>query len=329
MITKFLYSVCLCSIFLAVGCSGIKNSMRTSEKNSLWNPIQKISDDGKEKKSKSDAELTPVTMTAIWTDSVYEKAGEVSVKGFGGRIFFYNANQKLVKADGELIIYGFDDSTKNLNDGTADKKFVYQQDRFQTHYSENKLGASYSVWVPWEPMGGYRKSITLIPMFRTVDGDLIKCTQTIAILPGKIRPDTEVADSQMDRPYKVLGSSSAVIRRAGYHSGMAIAGDSQELSQVGFKQKTADSSGIKTSTISMTPSMSQRLALANQNHVVKSRGADSIGSPVLDNKNVLGPETGGIVTTTLPNFPSSDSELKQRQKAASVGGQAFGMPGSF
>jgi hypothetical protein len=166
-------------------------------------------------------------------------------------------------------------------------------------------------------------------MFRTVDGDLIKCTQTIAILPGKIRPDTEVADSQMDRPYKVLGSSSAVIRRAGYHSGMAIAGDSQELSQVGFKQKTADSSGIKTSTISMTPSMSQRLALANQNHVVKSRGADSIGSPVLDNKNVLGPETEGIVTKTLPNFPSSDSELKQRQKAASVGGQAFGMPGSF
>jgi hypothetical protein len=166
-------------------------------------------------------------------------------------------------------------------------------------------------------------------MFRTVDGDLIKCTQTIAILPGKIRPDTEVADSQTDRPYKVLGSSSAVIRRAGYHSGMAIAGDSQELSQVGFKQKSPNSSGIKTSTISMTPSMSQRLALANQNHVKKSRAADSFVSQVLDNKKILGPETGGIVTTTLPNLPSSDIELQQGQKAPTVSGRAFGMPGAF
>ena len=329
MIVKFLYSVCLCSIFFTVGCSGIKNSMRTSEKNSLWNPIQKISDDSKVKKSKSDDDLTPVTMTAIWTDSVYEKAGEVSVKGFGGRIFFYNANQQLVKADGELIIYGFDDSTKNSDEGTADKKFVYQQDRFQTHYSENKLGASYSVWVPWEPLGGYRKSITLIPMFRTVDGDLIKCTQTIAILPGKVRSDTEVADSQVNRPYKVLGSSSAVIRRAGYHSGMAIAGDSQELSQVAFKEKASDSSGIKTSTISLTPSMSQRLALANQKRMVNSRPAQTNVSPVFESKKMLSSETAGDVTTTLPNLPISNSEQKNAKKTPSFGGRAFGMPGAF
>jgi len=329
MITKVLYSVCLCSIIFTVGCSGIKNTMRSSEKNSLWNPIQKVSEDSKKKKSKSDIDSTPVTMTAIWTDSVYEKAGEASVKGFGGRIFFYNANEKLVKADGELIIYGFDDSSKSLTDRKADKKFVYPQDKFQSHYSENKLGASYSVWVPWEPMGGYRKAITLIPMFRTADGDLIKCTQTIAILPGQVRPDTEVADSQGDQPYKVLGSSSAVIRRAGYHSGMAIAGDSKDVSQVGFQGKTAESEKIKTSTISMTPSMSRRMALANQNRASTPRGADGFVSPEASDRDSKVSETDGIVTTALPGLPSREIESAKESNAMPRNPRTFGMPGAF
>ena len=329
MITKVLYSVCLCSVFFTLGCSGIKNSMRTSEKNSLWNPIQKISEDSKEKKSKSDIDSIPVTMTAIWTDSVYEKSGEASIKGFGGRIFFYNANEKLVKAEGELIIYGFDDSSKNSSDGTADKKFVYKQDKFQTHYSENKLGASYSVWVPWEPVGGYRKSITLIPMFRTADGNLIKCTQTIAILPGKVRPDAEVASVQNDRPYEVLGSSSAVIRRAGYHSGMPIAGDTQDISQVDFQGKTGESEKIKTSTISMTPSMSRRMVLTNKNRAAESRIVDASVSQESSPKNIVNSEPGGIVTTSLPSLPSREIEPVMEKVEPSRNARAFGVPGAF
>jgi len=329
MITKVLYSVCLCSIIFTVGCSGIKNTMRSSEKNSLWNPIQKVSEDSKKKKSKSDIDSTPVTMTAIWTDSVYEKAGEASVKGFGGRIFFYNANEKLVKADGELIIYGFDDSSKSLTDRKADKKFVYPQDKFQSHYSENKLGASYSVWVPWEPMGGYRKAITLIPMFRTADGDLIKCTQTIAILPGKVRPDTEVANSQGDQPYEVLGSSSAVIRRAGYHSGMAIAGETKDLSQVGFQSKTTESEKIKASTILMPPSMSRRIALANQNRASAPRGADGFVLPETSDRDSKVSETDGIVTTALPGLPSREIESAKESNAMPRNARTFGMPGAF
>ncbi len=329
MITKVLSSVCLCSLIFTLGCSGIKNSMRASEKNSLWNPIQKISEGSKEKKSKSDVDLKPVTMTAIWTDSVYEKAGEPAVKGFGGRIFFYNANDKLVKAEGELIIYGFDDSSKASTDRTADKKFVYPKDRFQNHYSENKLGASYSVWAPWEPIGGYRKAITLIPMFRTTDGDLIKCTQTIAILPGKVRSDTEVADKQSDRHYEVLGSSSAVIRRTGYHSGMAIAGDNPNVSQVGIEGRTVKSGGIKTSTIAMTPSMSRRLALANQNREIKQRGAGEFNLPESGDKDGLGNEPGGSVTTATPSLPSREIKPPKESNTAPRFSRPFGMPGAF
>ena len=330
MNSKVLYSICLCFIFFSIGCSGITNSMRTSEKSSPWNPIQKISSDANEKKKKSNDDLTPITMTAIWTDSVYEKAGESSVKGFGGRIFFYNAKQKLVKADGELIIYGFDDSAKDPTEQSADKKFIYKQEKFQSHYSENKLGASYSVWVPWEPMGGYRKAITLIPMFRTVDGDLIKCTQTIAVLPGKLRRDVEVSDSQLDRPYKVLGSSSAVIRRAGYHSGMAIAGDSSETSKAGFEKDTSKIKGIKTSTISMTPSMSRRLSLSNQNRELKLRDSKSRDSAELNPKRILlDTDSAGFSTTALPSLPTDDSEATIDSAASQKGTRAFGMPGAF
>lgn len=328
MITKVLSSVCLCSLIFTLGCSGIKNSMRSSEKNSLWNPIQKISEGSKEKKSKSEIDLTPVTMTAIWTDSVYEKAGEPSVKGFGGRIFFYNANEKLVKADGELIIYGFDDSSKDSTDGIADRKFVYPQEKFQTHYSENKLGASYSVWAPWEPVGGYRKAITLIPMFRTTDGDLIKCTQTIAVLPGKVHPDTEVADQLNDRPYEVLEPRSA-IRRAGYHSGMPIAGNTPDVSQVGFEGRTAKSGGINVSVIPVPLPTQRRMALANQNRVREKQATDDFDSPESGDKAGVVSESGGFVTTALPSLPSHEIEPAKESNAAPRTARPFGMPGAF
>ena len=103
------YKICLLIAMLAcLGFSGcaIKNSLRPSGKNSQWNLLSKLND----KKDKSEEPEPPQTMAAIWKDSVFEKPGSVSVRGFGARIFFYDEDNQAVKADGELLVYGFDDS---------------------------------------------------------------------------------------------------------------------------------------------------------------------------------------------------------------------------
>ena len=81
------YRICLAFAMLAcLGFSGcaIKNSLRPSGKNSQWNLLSKLNDS---KKDKSEESEPPQTMAAIWKDSVFEKPGSTSVRGFGARTF--------------------------------------------------------------------------------------------------------------------------------------------------------------------------------------------------------------------------------------------------
>ena len=113
MKTKLFPMLSLVLILGFTGCAGIKNSMRPSEKNSAWNPLQRLTEKKDDQassenpiqrliggKKKEQQPAQPVTMTAIWKDSVYERPGTPTVKGFGGRFYFYDENQTPVKAEG-------------------------------------------------------------------------------------------------------------------------------------------------------------------------------------------------------------------------------------
>ena len=52
----------------------------------------------------------PVKMVAVWSDAIYNEAGKPPIRGFGGRLYFYDKNEKTVPVEGQLIVYGFDDS---------------------------------------------------------------------------------------------------------------------------------------------------------------------------------------------------------------------------
>lgn len=322
----------LMSLLLIVGmtgCSGIKNSMRLSEKSSAWNPLHRMS---KTKKAAENA--TPVTMAAIWADSVYEQPGQMDVKGFGGRIFFYDKYNKAVKVDGELIVYGFDDSVKNRKEQIADRKFVFKQEDFHKHYSENDLGASYSVWVPWERVGGFRKTITLIPMFKTADGSLIKCSQSISTLPGKVRKDDRVSQSDKNKPYKVLGPSPAVVSQANYQPGMPIQSADQTVANTGYQVETPPDARIKTSTIRMTPSMSRRMSQAamNQNRqkaeVMKMQAAMGQKSFPVANPNQVS-RTEIVADSNTTEKVSAENGSRQAKRSMIPKSRAFGQPGSW
>ena len=125
----------------------------------------------------------------MWSDGVYDEVGKPKVAGFGARIYFYNADDVPIKVDGELSVYGYEDE-KQQSGLSADRKFVFRQSEFQSHFSETSLGSSYSVWIPWEKVGGLRKSISLIPIFKASSGKVLRGDLSVNVLPG-VDPDNK------------------------------------------------------------------------------------------------------------------------------------------
>ncbi len=248
--------------------------MRPSGKNSIWNPLSTLTTAERvAKEEKNKKTNPPVTMAVIWKDSVLEKPGVPSVKGFGGRIFFYDKDNQSVTAEGELVIYGYDDSQdiggENMTgeEGSiakrskADRKFVFPAEQFQTHYSETDLGASYSVWIPWEKVGGTRKTIVLIPIFKSADGNVIKTAQSINVLPGKSPGENVDAGSySISRSPKANESKSETgsVQQAAFESGGEA--KTSQANLAGGEEPVYNQPRIRTSTIPLTPAMAARLS---------------------------------------------------------------------
>jgi len=211
-------------------------------------------------KFKPDSASNPVTsepasMAVVWKDSVYEQPGAPSVKGFGGRLFIYDARNNPVKADGELVVYGYDESNPIHAEGAhtgADKKFVFPSDKFQRHFSDSNLGASYSVWIPWEKVGGIRKSITLIPVFKTANGNVLRCGQSLMVLPGR-KPESQNASING----KSVPNTPNLVAQASFQQ--PVNRTSQVSATSGVTDIQANDSNIRTTTFNLTPSLANKL----------------------------------------------------------------------
>ncbi len=126
----------------------------------------------------------PLKVVAFWTDSVLTQPGRVPVRGFGGRLMFYKDHEaKPLKVSGTLTVYAFDDS-RGGDHVNPDRKYVFTPEQFAEHYSKGKLGHSYSVWLPWDEVGGERKRITLIVRFEPTQGGIVVSEPSQHILPG-------------------------------------------------------------------------------------------------------------------------------------------------
>lgn len=128
---------------------------------------------------------TPVRLISIWSDAMYNQPGQVPTRGFGGRLYFYNAKDKAVPVEGQLIVYAYDESPDGTPAKAPSRRFGFTPEQFTSHYSETELGASYSVWIPWDQVGGIRKAITLLPVFTSTGGHVVMGEQSINVLPGK------------------------------------------------------------------------------------------------------------------------------------------------
>lgn len=138
----------------------------------------------------NDKPRTPSRVVAMWVDTVRYTQGQAPTRGFGGRVMFYQTGEeKPVKVDGDLVVYAFDEEDRKPTDPRPTRKYVFPADQLDAYYSESKIGHSYSLFVPWDEVGGYRKEISLIVRFQPKLAPVVISEQTHHILPGKPVPE--------------------------------------------------------------------------------------------------------------------------------------------
>lgn len=210
-----------CAGLIAISCTGC-SSLRTKEtegrtslsknEQSFWNNLPFLDD-----KDRTDETPypDPVQLAATWTPDTLTQTGRTPTRGFGGRLFFFDAQSHAVPVDGKLVVHAFDETSIDSKDRV--KKYEFTAEQFTKHYSQSDLGASYSVWIPWDAIGGEQKEISLVASFLTAEGKTVQSSPAKVRLPGKtISPDAELASrySPQYREWK-LAASSGRARRSG------------------------------------------------------------------------------------------------------------------
>ena len=186
----------------------------------------------------------PQSMTATWSHDILTLPGKAATRGFGGRFYFYNDKSQSIPVDGDLVVYGFDDTNKQQTTedlSQANKRFRFTAEQFTTHFSEGELGASYSVWIPWDEAYGAPKKIMLIPTFLTKDGRTVRGAAASLNLPGVSK----------EQPPE-----------AGVQQASAMLPSSQPNLNGGGQYPTNQPSGLRTTTIQVPSSSLMRQSFA-------------------------------------------------------------------
>ena len=174
----------------SIGCvTGPDNSLfskkPSSEQGSFVDNLPFIGKNSKEPKPYPN----PVKLAVTWTPDTIMQTGRTPTRGFGGRVFFYDDKSKSVPVEGTLVVHGFDDSAGNQTSGA--KRFEFTPEQFTRHFSQGDLGASYSIWIPWDAVGGEQKRISLVTSFKSTSGKPIQGIPATMMLPGSRPEETE------------------------------------------------------------------------------------------------------------------------------------------
>lgn len=222
-----LFAACAIALAFGPGCTSLTKDKAT-QKDSPWEAMQFW------KKGYQQ----PQKMAVLWSHDVLTVAGKPPTRGFGGRIYFYNNKSQAIPVEGELVIHGFDETAKKLTgapDNQADKRFRFTQEQFTSHYSESDLGASYSIWVPWDTADGVQKEITLVPTFKSSQGELVQGDPAKVVLPGRKKPEDHFTTPVQTVSYQQSTNTTA----------------NGQLQQVGPKMTENKTNGMRTTTIQL------------------------------------------------------------------------------
>ena len=157
--------------------------------------------------------MLPTIVLPIWTDTVLHQTGKPAVRGFGARVYFYEREgADPIKVDGSITVYVFDGEDYTAESSKPLRKYVITADQLQKHHSVSDLGDSYSVWVPWDQVGGTSKTFSLITRFDGRNGGTAVSESASKLLPGA--PTTNEEDlSNAASPLKQVSFTSSETTR--------------------------------------------------------------------------------------------------------------------
>ncbi|MCC9608214.1 hypothetical protein LOC69_20280 [Blastopirellula sp. JC733] len=206
----------------------------------------------------------PAKLVAIWKDQVMVPSGGRATRGFGGRVYFYDATNKPVRVRGTLTVYAFDDdANESRRSGKPDRKYVFEECDLQNHYSASKIGHSYSFWIPWDAVGGEQRCITLAPFFQAKEGALVSGEQSRTMLLGHVRPEETLPPAeQVPQGPVVINYDTQPVS---YMPQM------QQPTQQMAPQPTLNREHLRTTTIPVPSTLEQRLMLQNDSGILRNQ----------------------------------------------------------
>lgn len=143
----------------------------------------------------------PDRILPIWTDTVLHQPNQRGVRGFGGRIYFYKDGEDTpIEVDGNMTVYVFDGDYDSQNPTQPLKKYVITAAQLQKLESKSTLGMSYSIWIPWEEVGGASKKLNLIARFDGTNGGTVISNSSTKLLPGIDTPKNRMEIQKAKNP---------------------------------------------------------------------------------------------------------------------------------
>lgn len=190
----------------------------------------------------------PDRILAIWSDTVLHQPGQPGLRGFGGRIFFYSEEKPdPIKVDGGIMVYAFDADHVDPADPKPLKRFAFTPDQFAEMHSKASLGHSYSVWIPWDEVGGTAISLSLVVKFEGREGGTVISEPVVKLLPGVPKQTQDPASSEI-MPRIGARDDQSGVRQASY-----IPEDGSRSTA------SSDDSRRRVETIALPPSFSRHL----------------------------------------------------------------------
>ena len=227
----------------------------------------------------ADGELEqPMKVVCVWSDTIMSHANEVPRRGFGGRLMFYaNEEKKPVKVKGTLTVYAFDETNRDPRNVKPDRKYIFTEEEFEKHHSESKLGDSYSVWLPWDKVGGPQTEVSLVVRFMPSKGSMVVAPQHTVLLHGASVESLAAKAANKNAAMGVAGApqlAAAPVQQTSYSTPGPGELPTTVSSEKPRKQMTS-------MTISVTPGPGNRLPTTTQSPMPSTQtdGANSSLSP--------------------------------------------------
>lgn len=136
-------------------------------------------------RKKDTPKVIPDRILAVWTDAVLHQQGQPGVRGFGGRVYFYEKDKTdPIEVEGSLAVYAFDADNDEIDSQKPLRKFVFTTEQLADSMSKTSIGPSYNIWLPWSVVGEPSQKLSLITRFEGVEGGTTISDPVIKLLPG-------------------------------------------------------------------------------------------------------------------------------------------------